>query len=134
MSLKHMVSRMTPSLSHRLHSALTGRTPTPSLMQRVAGGYNHVSCRQKKVVLFRMQNFRAVTGGSSAAINIWPGYFRTGENTTGLTVYAGVVVTPFASASPPNLTTIVKTTAGVTVASSSITFAGASASHKTKVQ
>lgn len=130
MSVKHLISRMTPSLSHANHHAVANRTPSPAAMQRVAAGFNHVSGRQKKVVLFRMQNYRAIYGGSSAAINVWPGYFRTGENTTAVVVYVGLTTTPFVTVSPPSFRCLIKTTAGVTVNAAgegTCTYDGASA-------
>lgn len=76
---------------------------SPTAFQRIADAYNFISCRQKKLVFWRAQPYSGVTGGSSAAINIWPIYFRTGEATTKLVIYVGVVQTPFAAVSPPLL-------------------------------
>lgn len=102
----HLAQQRAGSIIHL--EALTGPNDgpglaSPSAMVRLADAMNYAACRQKKLVAWRAQNFRAVTGGSSAAINIWPFFFRTGEVTSKLIVYAGLVQTPFAAASPPQL-------------------------------
>lgn len=77
---------------------------SPSAMRRLADAMNYVSCRQKKLIMWRAQNFRAVnSAGFATTESIWPSFFRTGENTTSIHVYAGVIQTPFAAASPPLL-------------------------------
>lgn len=102
---------------------------SPSAFQRLADAMNYISCRQKKLVFWRAQNFRAISGGSSAAIYAWPYFFRTGENTTAIDVRLGVVVTPFASASPPRVDISVKPGAsgGSAVGTATITYDGGSA-------
>ncbi len=101
---------------------------SPTAFQRIADAFNYVSCRQKKLVFWRAQNFRAVTGGSSAAIYIWPYLFRTGEATTGITVFLGCTKTPFGAASPPRLDiTVKKVSDNSTVATATIYHDSASA-------
>lgn len=125
---KYAASPKPPPYLHPEIVASADFLPTPTGFQRAADGYNYISCRQKKFIFLRSQNHNSVTGGSSAAVPIWPAYFRTGENTTGLEVRVGVCQTPFAAVSPPELSVYIKTPgAGTTAGEGHITYEGASA-------
>lgn len=118
---KHPVTNITPPLVDDQRFNRNGMVPDATLMARLANGFNYVSSRCKKQILLKCQSLGDVAAGDPANV-VWPAYFRTGENTSGLRVALGVVVTDFGFTSPPEANLIVRTTAPATVIDKSWTF------------
>lgn len=104
---KHPVTNILPPLIDDERFSSNGMVPNSVLMKRLAEGFNFVSSRCKKQVQLKCQPLDAVEAGGAIAL-VWPVYFRTGENTTGLRVALGLARTDYAfsfgSAPQANLT------------------------------
>lgn len=116
----HDVSRMVPPLSHPEQGARNGRLPKASTFARLAHHYNTVSARQKKLVLCRWQNLRAVT---TVGADVWPYYWRTGEHVEAVRMDIGLVRSP-AAAGTPNVRAFVRVPGGALVKSVLLHFGG----------
>lgn len=88
----------TPALIDDERFSSNGMVPSAPLMQHLAGAFNFVACRAKKLVLCRAQDLVPCDTGSSLVVRVWPTWFRTGENTTGLRVLAGMAPTDLVAA------------------------------------
>ncbi len=95
---RHFVTSNPVNVVHSDFFAQNDGTASPTGMSKVAAAFNYVSCRQKKVILVASQDFSNTN--NSSAINVaWPHYFRTGENTSGLSVRLGIVPSDAVAAS-----------------------------------
>lgn len=125
---KHPAWKQVPGLVHAEQHAINAIDPSGNALRRVAEGFNYVSSGQKKLVLLRSQNLRAVSAGNGATpCRIWPCYFRTGENTNALTIRVGLakVDVAFGPTGVPEFQAhVVDPGTASTVASVSHTFAG----------
>lgn len=102
---KHHVSRMVPALLHPEIAARNGRLPTAAQFYRVAGSYNQIACRQKKLILCATQNLASMVSGPTA--DAWHHYWRTGENFAGMRYLVGLTLSDAAPGSPPVASVIV---------------------------
>lgn len=123
---KHVVTPILPPPIDEERFSRNGMVPNAVLMKRLAEGFNFVACRAKKQVFMKCQPLDSVAAGDPANL-VWPMYFRTGENTTGLYVAFGAALTDYGFSSPPEVNLIVKNTVPTTVIDESWTFPASSA-------
>jgi hypothetical protein len=103
--------------------AMNGMVPNPSALRRLADGFNHLICVQKKQVFAYSGNWASLPTPASAASILWPVAFRTGRGTTGIIVRMGLVKSDFGAVTTPSATILVIPLAGGgTVASEDIFF------------
>jgi hypothetical protein len=118
--MKHFSSKSIPARLEPLLQAIVGGRVSGSAMRRAAEALTYIASRQKKVVLRRAQDLANHISTSTSAGDIWPCYFRTGENTTAVEVFAGLTRAEPVVASPPTLTVAVKTPDGTSTLSSGV--------------
>ena len=124
----HIVTPITPPIIDDERFSSNGMVPSAALATRLAETFNFIGARAKKLVFCRAQPLYAVSYGSGGATEFWPLRFRTGENTTGLRILAGLALTDFGFVSAPEFSCSVKTEAAVTVASKTWKYSGFSSS------
>lgn len=92
--------------------ACNGQVPSPLALRRLADGFNHVICIQKRQVFMYSCNLTSLSTPSSAASILWPVAFRTGRGTTGLVIYVGLVKSDFGAVTTPSMTFLVSPLGG----------------------
>lgn len=120
---KHVNTPITPTVIDDERFSSNGMVPSAALMRRLADGFNFVSGRCKKQVFVKAQALDSVSPGEAAQI-FWCGYFRTGENTTGLRVAAGLGYTDFGFSTSPYMQLTIRDTVPATIISPKWTFGG----------
>jgi hypothetical protein len=126
---QHRISPRWPPLVQEERFARNGMVPHAAFHRHMAEGFNFVAAHCKKQVFLKCQPLYAVEAGAvvgSVVVDVWPFYFRTGENTTGLRVAAGLAITEFdfvTAGFVPTARLRVHTAAGVLVIDESWKFA-----------
>lgn len=125
---KHLVPSIVPTVIDNERFNSNGMVPNADVAHRLATNFNYVSCRAKKALFVRAQRLRSTTSPSSAAEEVWPTYFRLGENSTAIRVVAGMSLTDFGVTlgTPPSFSAVIKDSSGVDVTSKEWFYSGAS--------
>jgi hypothetical protein len=92
---KHPVTPFVPPPIDDERFSRNGMVPDAALMKRLAGDFKYISGRAKQQVFLRCQPINNVAAGVALSADVWPFYFRTGENTTGLRVVLGAAATDY---------------------------------------
>lgn len=98
------ISRTLPALLHRERHARNGQVPVATALQRIAMALNTFAGRNKKLIFMRGQELDGVLGGDLADTDIWPIFFRSGENTIALNILIGLANTDVSGATNPLVT------------------------------
>lgn len=121
----HLPSLTAPlPVAHEANSN-NGQLPSAILAKRIADGVNHLATYQKKVLMCRSQHWGAVGLGGAPVVTPWPNYFRTGENTSGVRFYLGIL-DAYAAGTPtdPYVTVEIKTAAGAVASTKDVHYNG----------